>query len=377
MIADVGQGEVEEVDIVRRKGANLGWRVFEGRSRYTPGESAPGAIPPVIQRFHSDGNCSITGGVVVRDPVLSALRGRYVFGDFCRGVIESARLSGTKATRRARDPAARRLAVLVRGRRPPARVRDVAERPGLPARPALTVGDLADHGIVLVRADNPGPLTLTGTNTWLVGGWVVDPGPAIDAHLDAVAARGGQGRRGSRSRTTTRTTSKGSPGCWSGSATCRSSRPGAGAADGDVFGPLRVVALPGHSDDHLAFVAGRAAFCGDAVLGEGSVFVSSDLAGYLDGLRRLRALDLAVLCPGHGDPIWDVAGKLDGYIAHRLDRERRLLAALDSGLRSEDELLDAAWSDAPAELRPFAAMSLGAHLEKLRAEGRTNVNPAG
>jgi glucose/arabinose dehydrogenase len=107
VIADVGQGEVEEVDIVRHKGANLGWRVFEGRRRYTPGESAPGAIPPVIQRFHSDGNCSITGGVVVRDPVLSALRGRYIFGDFCRGVIESARLRGGKA----RDVHATRLHV--------------------------------------------------------------------------------------------------------------------------------------------------------------------------------------------------------------------------------------------------------------------------
>ena len=97
VIADVGQGEVEEVSIVRRKGANLGWRVWEGRSRYTSGESAPGHLPPVIQRFHSDGNCSITGGVVVRDPVLSALRGRYVFGDFCRGRIESARLSRGRA----------------------------------------------------------------------------------------------------------------------------------------------------------------------------------------------------------------------------------------------------------------------------------------
>jgi glucose/arabinose dehydrogenase len=97
VVADVGQGEVEEVTIVRRRGANLGWRVWEGRSRYSPGESAPGHVPPVIQRFHSDGNCSITGGVVVRDPVLSALRGRYVFGDFCRGRIESARLSRGRA----------------------------------------------------------------------------------------------------------------------------------------------------------------------------------------------------------------------------------------------------------------------------------------
>jgi glyoxylase-like metal-dependent hydrolase (beta-lactamase superfamily II) len=231
------------------------------------------------------------------------------------------------------------------------------------------VGGLADHGIVLVRAANPSPLTLSGTNTWVVDGWVVDPGPAIDAHLDAVAAAVDrcegiavthdhadhvEGLSGLRERV--------------GDVPVVSFR--AGARDGDRYGPLRVVSLPGHSDDHLAFVAGRAAFVGDAVLGEGSVFVSSDLVGYLDGLRRLRTLDLAVLCPGHGEPIWDVAAKLDGYVAHRLDRERRLVAALDRGLRSEDELLDAAWGDAPASLRPFAVMSLRAHLDKLRAEGR-------
>ena len=107
VVADVGQGEVEEVSIIRRAGANLGWRVWEGRSRYASGEAAPGHLPPVIQRFHSNGNCSITGGVVVRDPVLSALRGRYVFGDFCRGRIESARLSNG----RARDVRGTRLEV--------------------------------------------------------------------------------------------------------------------------------------------------------------------------------------------------------------------------------------------------------------------------
>jgi glucose/arabinose dehydrogenase len=107
VIGDVGQDAVEEIDIVTHRGENLGWRVFEGRSRYTAGENAPGAVPPVIQRVHSDGNCSITGGVVVRDPVLSALRGRYVFGDFCKGQIESARLVGAAA----RDVQATRLHV--------------------------------------------------------------------------------------------------------------------------------------------------------------------------------------------------------------------------------------------------------------------------
>jgi hypothetical protein len=65
--------------------------VYEGRSRFTGG-SARGHVPPVIERSHAAGNCSITGGFVVRDPVLSSLRGRYVFGDLCRGRLESARL---------------------------------------------------------------------------------------------------------------------------------------------------------------------------------------------------------------------------------------------------------------------------------------------
>jgi glyoxylase-like metal-dependent hydrolase (beta-lactamase superfamily II) len=236
--------------------------------------------------------------------------------------------------------------------------------------------ELADLDVALVRADNPGLLTLTGTNTWIVGrtpAWVVDPGPALAVHLDAVAAeveaRGGAGGiaithdhedhvedlEALRERL-------------GPDVEVVSAR--AGAVDGDTAGPLRVLALPGHSDDHLAFVAGRAGFCGDAVLGEGSVFVSGQLARYLDGLRRLRAEDLAVLCPGHGPPVWDVRAKLDEYLEHRLERERRLLAALERGLRTEHELLDAAWSDAPPALRPFAAVSLRAHLEKLRAEGR-------
>jgi glucose/arabinose dehydrogenase len=99
-IGDVGQNEFEEIDFVRRgrgRGANFGWRPFEGRARYTPGESAPGHVRPVIVRKHSDGNCSITGGVVVRDRRLAGLRGRYVFGDYCKGRIESARLSSGRA----------------------------------------------------------------------------------------------------------------------------------------------------------------------------------------------------------------------------------------------------------------------------------------
>ncbi len=99
-IADVGQDSVEEVNFVRRgraRGANFGWRPWEGRRRFTQ-EAAPSAVFPVIQKSHNDGWCSITGGYVVRDPALKALKGRYVYGDFCKGQLRSARLSAGRAT---------------------------------------------------------------------------------------------------------------------------------------------------------------------------------------------------------------------------------------------------------------------------------------
>jgi glyoxylase-like metal-dependent hydrolase (beta-lactamase superfamily II) len=80
-------------------------------------------------------------------------------------------------------------------------------------------------------------------------------------------------------------------------------------------------------------------------------------------------MGLRVICPGHGPVVLDPAAKLDEYVAHRLDRERRLVAALDAGLRTADELIDRVWSDAPAALRPAAMVTLAAHLDKLDEEG--------
>jgi glucose/arabinose dehydrogenase len=93
-IADVGQDEVEEVDFAgrgRARGANYGWRVFEGRVRETH-EAAPGAVAPVLTYPHTAGRCAITGGYVVRDPALAALAGWYVYGDFCTGQLSAALL---------------------------------------------------------------------------------------------------------------------------------------------------------------------------------------------------------------------------------------------------------------------------------------------
>jgi glucose/arabinose dehydrogenase len=99
-IGDVGQDQVEEVDFVRHgrgKGANFGWRPFEGNRRNVPGESAPGAIAPVIVHTHAEGWCSVIGGYVVRDPTVPSLFGRYVYADACEGRLRSARLRAGRA----------------------------------------------------------------------------------------------------------------------------------------------------------------------------------------------------------------------------------------------------------------------------------------
>jgi glucose/arabinose dehydrogenase len=94
VIADVGQNAWEEIDFARKgrgRGANYGWNVFEGRSRFRGG-SAPGAVGPRVVKSHGAGYCSITGGYVVRDRALTGLYGRYVYGDLCRAGIRSVRL---------------------------------------------------------------------------------------------------------------------------------------------------------------------------------------------------------------------------------------------------------------------------------------------
>jgi glyoxylase-like metal-dependent hydrolase (beta-lactamase superfamily II) len=220
------------------------------------------------------------------------------------------------------------------------------------------------NGVVRVRAGNKSPLTLDGTNSYLLEGWIVDPGPSDPGHVDAIrqAADGrieGVVLTHSHSDHSESAEEFGVP----------VSLP----AGGEEVGPFRALATPGHSADSVCLIAGRICFTGDTVLGTGSVFIppgEGSLSAYLDSLRRLQQLDLEVLCPGHGPYVWDPQAKLAEYLSHRLDRERRLLEAIGAGIRNRDELLDAVWSDAPAELRPAAALTLAAHLEKLVDEGR-------
>src|SRR3954470_13944398 len=233
---------------------------------------------------------------------------------------------------------------------------------------------LVPNGVTRIRADNPSPLTLDGTNTYLVRGWVVDPGPADPAHLDAVVAAAG-GEAGIEGIVLTH----GHPAPAEGAprlaerARVEVVRPSGGAR----VGPFAAVATPGHSPDHVSLLYERVLFAGDVVLGSGSVFVGGEegsMSAYLDSLRRLLALDLQAICPGHGPVVAEPRAKLEEYLAHRLERERRVLDALEAGLVTRDEVLDRAWSEIDLDATPYlrfaAGLTLDAHVDKLSAEGR-------
>ncbi len=242
---------------------------------------------------------------------------------------------------------------------------------------------LAVHDVVLVRAANPSRFTLSGTNTWLVGRdpcWVVDPGPALPGHVEAVAdaarARGGLGGIAVTHDHADHAEAVGPLRAAAGAA--REVPVVAGRLPGAVpraqAMPFAVVPTPGHAPDHLAFrTPGGVLFSGDAVLGEGSVFVWPDpgaLAGYLAALEGLLAEPPELICPGHGPLVERPAAKLREYLDHRHAREAALVAALEAGARTVDALLDAAWADVPDVLRPAAAVTLAAHMDKLAGEGR-------
>lgn len=264
---------------------------------------------------------------------------------------------------------------------------------------------LGRDDVLRLVAPNPGPMTLAGTNTYVVGrdpAYVIDPGPAGTAHLKAIRAeaqaRGGIGGvllTHGHSDHTDGVAALAEPVLWGepgksseaaamiaalsgadGSLDARAPRSAVEASlDVSQVAGFTVVPTPGHAADHVCFVRARVCFCGDLILGEGSTIVppaagGGSLVDYMRSLRRLAELDVDVLAPGHGPPITDPAAKIAEYLEHRASRERRLVAALDSGQRSRDALLATVWDDVPEVLRPAAAVAMQAHLEKLGAEGR-------
>ncbi len=241
-----------------------------------------------------------------------------------------------------------------------------------------------------IVAPNPGPMTLEGTNTYVVaaetGAYVIDPGPADEQHVAVVreaAQRHGEIlgvllTHSHADHSAAAPLLAPAPVLW-GSVGAQDETSGAsGAVSGSAgppqaVGPFLAVPTPGHSVDHVCLLHGPVCFCGDLILGEGSSFVPPDggsLVTLLESLRTVKQLRPQLLCPGHGPYVYDAVARADDYIEHRLERERKLLDALAGGERSRAALLSRAWDDVPAELHPAAAAVMQAHLEKLAAEGK-------
>lgn len=149
--------------------------------------------------------------------------------------------------------------------------------------------------------------------------------------------------------------------------------PDATFREGSAVGPVTVVATPGHAPDHVAFRAGDAALVGDLAVAEGSVFVGGDdgdLRSYFVSLRRLRHAGLRRLYPAHGPLIAAADATLERLIAHRLDRERRVLAAVENGARELSDVTEDAYDKDLTGVADLAALTVAAHLEKLAVEGR-------
>lgn len=150
----------------------------------------------------------------------------------------------------------------------------------------------------------------------------------------------------------------------------RTFRPGDVLPAGDG---IQIVDTPGHTPEHVAFSTDDALVVGDLAVADGSVVVGApegDMRAYLSSLRRVHARNPDVLYPGHGPTIDAPRETCRRLIAHRLDRERRVLAAVESGATALDDILDSAYEKDISAVRDLARATVVAHLEKLAVEGR-------
>jgi len=147
---------------------------------------------------------------------------------------------------------------------------------------------------------------------------------------------------------------------------------------------VRAIHTPGHAPGHLCLLEEKsgALVAGDMVATEGSIIVEpkdGDMALYLDSLRAMKRLGASVLLPAHGMPVRDVDGLLDHFIAHRLEREQKVLRALEAhaGPAQIMDLVPVAYAEAPKLVWPLAAQALAAHLIKLEQDGVARETESG
>ena len=265
--------------------------------------------------------------------------------------------------------------------------------------------DLVSPLIRRVIADNPGPFTYVGTGTYIVGRGtvaVIDPGPDLDGHLQALLAAL-EGERVSHILVTHHHSDHSplarplkavtgavihgrraphlaapDPGLILEAGEDDGFRPDVEIVDGDVFeGPgwtLRALATPGHTSNHVCFALDEenALFSGDHVMGWSTTVITppdGDMGDYFASLDKVKARGFDTLWPTHGAPVRDVAPFVQAYADHRRAREAQVLAALAAGPTTIKAMVPTLYATVDPRLHPAAAMSVLAHVLLLVKEG--------
>lgn len=260
-----------------------------------------------------------------------------------------------------------------------------------------------------VVANNPGPFTYVGTGTYIVGHGevaVIDPGPALDEHLEAIlAATAGEtitdiaithhhldhSPLAAPLKARTGATIHGCPvGHAVGRPEVRMEEGEDEAfradvevcAGGVIKGPgwtLEAIPTPGHTSNHICYALAEenALFCGDHIMGWSTTVISppdGDMGAYFASLERIRAREFATLWPTHGPPVREPGPFIDAYIAHRRAREAQILAQLARGHTRIKEMVPVLYAQVDPRLHPAAAHSVLAHMIQLVREGRVQTD---
>ena len=240
-------------------------------------------------------------------------------------------------------------------------------------------------------APNPGPMTLEGTNTWILkdpegpSRVVVDPGPLEDGHVEEVAALGPitlivltHGHFDHCESAPLLHELTGAPVLAWDPALCIAAEPLSQTTQRSALGGLEWLTYltPGHSSDSVSFLleADRALLTGDTVLGRGTAVIAhpdGELGAYLDSLQRLRdlaATEVDIVLPGHGPVVDRPIEVLDYYITHRHERLQQVRDALAAGASIDDidSVVEIVYADVDRSLWPYATLSLRAQLDYLR-----------
>lgn len=241
--------------------------------------------------------------------------------------------------------------------------------------------------ITRILAPNPGPFTGAGTNTYVVSAdgeaAIVDPGPLVECHLEAI--------RGALADLTVvgvlvthhhldhapaanpLAAEFGVPsygfGSYGGFQAISAVADGDGVHVGTEM--IEVLHTPGHTADSMCFAVAGGLFTGDTIKA-GTTVVVEDMTAYLATLERLADLAPARIFPGHGDPIDDPSAVIGEYIAHRRGREEQVAAALTPGPMVTADVVAAVYPDLDPALLPLATQSAAAHLRKLVDDGRVD-----